>query len=204
MNFLKNTLLGIFFLYAMYWGGMGTQSDSTFAQGMGFVSVVMAVTSLYILYKLLPKILSSLSMWLILAGIMLYSAYCLGFFNGQTINGFMSGKKSVTDSNVGQYSAEDVNFVENGSANAETTESDEETSNLRTAADEENELPIEFGSDYAESDYNIDDDIEETSSELDILREFRTPYVVEAAYDTTTTDADQMRNMEDAEVVSYI
>lgn len=122
MNFLKNTLLGIFFLYAMYWGGMGTQSDSTFAQGMGFVSVVMAVASLYILYKLLPKILSSLSMWLILAGIMLYSAYCLGFFNGQTINGFMSGKKSVTDSNVGQYSAEDVNFVENGSANAETTE----------------------------------------------------------------------------------
>ena len=121
MNFLKNTLLGIFFLYAMYWGGVGTQSDSTFTQGMGFVSVVMAIVSLYILYKLLPKILSSVSTMLILACIILYSAYCLGFFNGKTIDGFMIGKESTNTSEAEQYAADDIDFMEDGGENTEDT-----------------------------------------------------------------------------------
>ena len=114
MNFLKNTLLGIFFLYAMYWGGMGTQSQNTFAQGMGFVSVVMAFVSLYILYKLIPKILSSTMTTLILLGIILYSAYCLGFFKGQTLTGFLNGKEDTDGTSVMPYSASDTDMVSVG------------------------------------------------------------------------------------------
>lgn len=150
MNFLKNTLLGIFFLYAMYWGGIGTQSDSTFAQGMGFVSVVMAIVSLYVLYKLLPKILSSVTTVLILACIILYSAYCLGFFNGKTLNGFMTGKEDYVDSEAEQYAAEDVGLPEDDGENTETTEPKKVHITPQTPAQNDN-VPIQRASAPAEN-----------------------------------------------------
>lgn len=94
MNLLKNIFIGIFFLYAMYWGGVGTQSSGTFAQGLGFVSIVMALGSLYVLYRLIPKVLSSTTTVLIIIAICAYSAYCLGFFNDKSISGFLTGQTS--------------------------------------------------------------------------------------------------------------
>ena len=78
----------------MYWGGVGTQSSGTFAQGLGFVSIVMALGSLYVLYRLIPKVLSSTTTVLIIIAICAYSAYCLGFFNDKSISGFLTGQTS--------------------------------------------------------------------------------------------------------------
>ncbi|MBO6282133.1 MAG: thermonuclease family protein [Alphaproteobacteria bacterium] len=108
MNLLKNIFLGIFFLYAMYWGGIGTQSNSAFAQGMGFMSVVMALGSLYILYRLIPKVLSSATTVLIIVVICVYSAYCLGFFNGKSVSEFLTGQSVVEEEYADQEDAGDV------------------------------------------------------------------------------------------------
>ena len=52
MSLLKNIILLVVFASLIYFGGAGTQSDSTSLQGMGFVSVVIGLIVLYILFKI--------------------------------------------------------------------------------------------------------------------------------------------------------
>ena len=94
MNLLKNIGLGIFFLYAMYWGGIGTQSNGAFTQGIGFISIVMALGSLFLLYKFIPKIFSTTTTVMIIVAVCAYSAYCLGLFNGKSVSEFLTGSDS--------------------------------------------------------------------------------------------------------------
>lgn len=113
MNLLKNIGLGIFFLYAMYWGGIGTQSNGAFTQGIGFISIVMALGSLYLLYKFIPKILSTTTTVIIITVVCLYSAYCLGFFNGKSVSEFLTGNDSEVVDNEEDFEDDEVIDDEN-------------------------------------------------------------------------------------------
>ena len=53
MFFLKKVFLWGLFAALMYFGGAGTQSDSTSLQGMGFMGVIIAFVILYILFKVM-------------------------------------------------------------------------------------------------------------------------------------------------------
>lgn len=83
----------IFFLVAMYLGGSSTQSSSNMLQGMGFVSIVMALVCLYIIFKLMWAARGTITTIAVIGGVVLYSAYTLGLFNGKTVGGIMTGEQ---------------------------------------------------------------------------------------------------------------
>lgn len=78
MFFLKKSVLCVLFMALMYFGGAGTQSDSTSLQGMGFVSVILGFVVLYILFKIMWTAMSVTLTFLVLGGIVLFILYCLG------------------------------------------------------------------------------------------------------------------------------
>ena len=94
MPFLKQTFMWIFFIVAMYLGGSSTQSSSNVLQGMGFVSIVMALICLYIIFKLMWGARGTITTVLVIGGVVLYSAYTLGLFGDKTVNGIITGEPS--------------------------------------------------------------------------------------------------------------
>ena len=92
MPFLKQTFMWIFFIVAMYLGGSSTQSSSNMLQGMGFVSIVMALVCLYIIFKLMWGARGTITTVAVIGAVVLYCAYTLGLFNGKSINGIMTGE----------------------------------------------------------------------------------------------------------------
>ena len=84
----------IFFLVAMYLGGVSTQSSSNVLQGMGFVSIVMALICLYIIFKLMWRARGTIATVTVIGGVVLYSAYSLGLFGNKTVNGIITGEPS--------------------------------------------------------------------------------------------------------------
>ena len=95
MPFLKQTFMWIFFIVAMYLGGTSTQSSSNMLQGMGFVSIVMALVCLYIIFKLMWRARDTITTIAVIIGIVIYCSYTLGLFNGKTVNGIMTGEPSA-------------------------------------------------------------------------------------------------------------
>lgn len=91
MPLLKKTIMWAFFLAAMYFGGSGTQSTSNFLQGMGFVSILAALVCLYIIFKLIWGPLSHYMKLALVAGVLLYCAYSIGLFDGNTLQSFLTG-----------------------------------------------------------------------------------------------------------------
>lgn len=91
MPFLKKTIVWVIFLAAMYFGGVGTQSSSNFFQGMGFFSMVAALACLYIIFKLIWGPLGTMSRLLLVGGVVVYIAFSIGLFNGNTLESFLSG-----------------------------------------------------------------------------------------------------------------
>lgn len=91
MPFLKKTIIWTIFLAAMYFGGAGAQSSNNFFQGMGFFSIVAACACLYIIFKLIWGPLGNLSRLLLVGGVLLYIAFSIGLFNGNTLQSFLSG-----------------------------------------------------------------------------------------------------------------
>ena len=76
--------------------------------------------------------------------------------------------------------------------------------------DAEDEASADYES-FEENEFVFDSDTFEYSDEpdgtigvSDILREYKTPYIVEVAYDVNSSDADRMRDLEDDAVVNYI
>ena len=94
MPFLKQTFMWIFFIVAMYLGGSSTQSSSNVLQGMGFVSIVMALICLYIIFKLMWRARGTIATILVIGGVVVYSAYALGLFGDKTVSGIMTGEPS--------------------------------------------------------------------------------------------------------------
>lgn len=95
MFFLKKVILCILFVILMYYGGAGTQSDSTSLQGMGFVSVVLGFIVLYILFKIMWTAMSFLMAFSIIGGVVLFILYCLGMIG--TNNGLGGSLNNVSN-----------------------------------------------------------------------------------------------------------
>lgn len=105
MPFLKQSLMWIFFIVAMYLGGSSTQSSSSALQGMGFVAIVMALVCLYIIFKLMWRARGTITTIAVIGAIVLYCAYTLGLFGGKSINSIFTGKSQPSVQNA--YDTED-------------------------------------------------------------------------------------------------
>lgn len=81
MYFLKRIFLGLGFIGLIYMGGSGTQSNSLFMQGIGFVGLLIGLVILYIFGRMVWKGLGCLPSFLILAAVVLFMMYALGMFN---------------------------------------------------------------------------------------------------------------------------
>ena len=105
MFFLKKIFLILFFIIAMYVGGSGTQTDSTFLQGIGFVAVILALVVLYILFKIMWRAMSFLPSFLIIGSVVVFILYCLGLLGGKNnVNLFssVSNNKNMAVSSNGK------------------------------------------------------------------------------------------------------
>ena len=78
---MKKIFLGLGFLFLISLGGAGTQSNSLFMQGMGFVGILLGLIILYIFGKMVWKGIGCLPSLLILTAICLFMMYSLGMFN---------------------------------------------------------------------------------------------------------------------------
>ena len=109
MFFLKKVFLGLGLLGVIYLGSSGTQSNSLFMQGMGFVGLIVGLIILYVFGRMVWKGLGCLPSFLILAVVVLFMMYALGMFNnglggiGQQIIqfiGYDSAKSQTTSGNA--------------------------------------------------------------------------------------------------------
>ncbi len=107
MPLLKKTIMWGFFLAAMYFGGAMTQSGNNLLQGMGFMSIVAALTCLYLVLKLIWGPLTYYMKLALCVGIVWFCAYSIGLFDGKTLNSFLSGAE-VAPATDGYASADDV------------------------------------------------------------------------------------------------
>ncbi len=96
MPLLKKTIMWGFFLAAMYFGGTMTQSGNNLLQGMGFMSIVMALICLYLVLKLVWGPLSHLMKLALCIGVVWFCAYSIGLFDGNTLDTFLSGTPATT------------------------------------------------------------------------------------------------------------
>lgn len=85
MSLLKNIILLVVFASLIYFGGAGTQSDSTSLQGMGFVSVVIGLIVLYILFKIFWSAMSMSMALLVIGGVVWFILYSLGMLGSDSV-----------------------------------------------------------------------------------------------------------------------
>ena len=113
MPLLKKTLLCIFFALAMYFGGSTTQSSSNLLQGMGFMSIVLALISFYIIYRLILAPLSGRMRLIIVIGVIWYCCYSLDLFNGNTVSSLVTGEAPPAKelSNTEEYNKSEAEQV---------------------------------------------------------------------------------------------
>ncbi len=141
MPFLKQTFMWIFFIVAMYLGGASTQSSSNVLQGMGFVSIVMALICLYIIFKLMWRARGTIATVAVVGGVVLYSAYSLGLFGNKTVNGIITGEPSpvqeVADSAEQQQAEQqemdslDAQMFGGDEGNEESEDKEEKTADVQ-------------------------------------------------------------------------
>jgi len=95
MSLLKSTLLWVFVLSAIYFGGQWTQGDSSAAQGFGFVTIVVAAVCVYIIFKLMSGSIGGFFKFVLFAMICLFAAYSMGLFDENVRNSFLNGKSAT-------------------------------------------------------------------------------------------------------------
>ena len=61
MSVMKKFAIGLLFVVLMYFGGLGTQSESTTFQGIGAVCVLVAFVLLFALFKLIKTNIGAFS-----------------------------------------------------------------------------------------------------------------------------------------------
>ena len=81
MFLFKKIFLGLGLLGVIYLGSSGTQSNSLFMQGMGFIGLIVGLIILYIFGRMVWKGLGCLPSFLILTAVVLFMMYALGMFN---------------------------------------------------------------------------------------------------------------------------
>ena len=109
MFLFKKIFLGLGLLGVIYLGSSGTQSNSLFMQGMGFIGLIVGLIILYIFGRMVWKGLGCLPSFLILTAVVLFMMYALGMFNnglggiGQQIVqfvGYDSAKSQTSSGNT--------------------------------------------------------------------------------------------------------
>lgn len=110
MFLFKKIFLGLGLLGVIYLGSSGTQSNSLFMQGMGFIGLIVGLIILYIFGRMVWKGLGCLPSFLILTAVVLFMMYALGMFNnglggiGQQIVQFIGYDSAKSQTNSGNAS----------------------------------------------------------------------------------------------------
>ncbi len=81
MAFLKRCLISFGALFFIFWGGMGTQSQSTAIQGLGALCLLIGLLFVYIFARMFWRVLGCLPSLIIFSGIALFILYAIGLFN---------------------------------------------------------------------------------------------------------------------------
>lgn len=82
MGFLKKVILAIIAFVLILWGGSGTQTNSLWLQGGGFIGLIAGLTIIYIFAKMASRAMGCLPSLIILAGIIGFVIYAIGGFEG--------------------------------------------------------------------------------------------------------------------------
>lgn len=93
MSVWKKLFLVLFFMSAMYFGGLGIQSDSALAQGFGFIVVIIAFILLYVIAKVMWRSMGFVSSFFIIGSVVVFILYSLGLMGqGKSLGTFISGR----------------------------------------------------------------------------------------------------------------
>lgn len=103
MFLLKNIILLIVFTALIYFGGAGTQSDSTSLQGMGFVSVVIGFIVLYILFKIFWSAMSMSMTLIVIGGVVWFILYSLGILGSNSLTRELEDKFFSANESSAEY-----------------------------------------------------------------------------------------------------
>ena len=92
----KQIFLVLFFITAMYFGGLSTQSESSLLQGFGFVVIIIAFGLLYVISKVMWRAMGFMTSFFIIGSIVIFILYCLGLLGeGKSVKTFISGKQTA-------------------------------------------------------------------------------------------------------------
>ena len=92
MSMWKKIFLVIFFICAMYFGGLSTQSTSPLAQGFGFLTVIIAFGLLYVISRVMWRAMGFVSSFLIIGSVVVFILYSLGLLGqNKSLSKFISG-----------------------------------------------------------------------------------------------------------------
>lgn len=95
MFFLKKIILGFAAIFLIFVGGSGTQSNSLFLQGGGFIGLIVGLVVLYIFMKMAWRAMGCIPSFLVFTAIVSFILYAIGAFNngilgvGETIKTFL-------------------------------------------------------------------------------------------------------------------
>ncbi len=93
MSFFRKFLLVVFFICAMYFGGLSTQSDSTLIQGFGFIVVILAFGLLYVISKVMWHAMGFMASFFIIGSVVIFILYSLGLLGqGKSVSSFLTGQ----------------------------------------------------------------------------------------------------------------
>ncbi len=93
MSMWKQIFLVLFFIAAMYFGGLSTQSESSLMQGFGFIVIIIAFGLLYVISKVMWRAMGFMTSFFIIGSIVIFILYCLGLLGeGKSVKTFVSGR----------------------------------------------------------------------------------------------------------------
>lgn len=116
MSVWKKLFLVLFFINAMYFGGLGIQSESALAQGFGFLTVIVAFVLLYIISQAMWHEMGFISSFLIIGSIVIFILYSLGLLGQEKTRGRFIGDSAPPQN----YSGTNYNDENTGSAEIDT------------------------------------------------------------------------------------
>ena len=144
MSMWKKIFLVIFFMCAMYFGGLSTQSSSPLAQGFGFFTVIIAFGLLYVISRVMWQAMGFVSSFLIIGSVVVFILYCLGLLGqNKPLGTFVSGapiKQQGVDAGYADLGAELYGFGKDNAENMPVTEtavSERQTRKTLSDADEQ-------------------------------------------------------------------
>ena len=98
MSMWKQIFLVLFFICAMYFGGLSTQSNSSLMQGFGFVVIIIAFGLLYVISKVMWRAMGFMTSFFIIGSVVIFILYCLGLLGkDKSLKEFVSGTSPAVE-----------------------------------------------------------------------------------------------------------